>query len=137
MNFRIIAIFFLLIAGFGQLETAKAQSVFPKEIKKAFTSGDSQKLSAHFDQNVEILLVDKGDVYSKAQAALIMKNFFSHNSPKSFIVESESKDESLNYAIAQLETKRENFRVFIAYRKASKKIIINQMVISKAQEMNE
>ncbi len=126
-----------MIAGFSHLSRVKAQSCFPKEIKKAFSTGDSERLSAYFDLNVEILLVDRGDVYSKAQAELIMKKFFANNSPKSFTVESESEDESSNYAIAQLKTKRNDFRVFIAYREKSRKIIVNQMVISEVQEVNE
>ncbi|MEN8119748.1 MAG: DUF4783 domain-containing protein [Bacteroidota bacterium] len=136
MNFRIIAIFFLITMGFSQLKTVKAQSRFPNEIKKAFVSGDSKKLALYFDRNVELLLIDKGDVYSKAQAELIIKNFFVNNSPKSFIVESESKDNTTNFAIARLKTHNNNFRIFITYRKNSQKPIVNQMVISQVQKMN-
>ena len=130
VNFKIITILLFLTASFGHFKMAKAQTSFPKEIKKAFSVGDSKKLSAYFAQNVEILLIDKGDVYSKAQAALIMQNFFKNNRPKSFIIESESKDKSSNYAFAQLKTKKNNYRVFIAYQKKSKKFILNQMLIS-------
>ena len=137
MNFKIIAIFLLTIAGFGQLKTAKAQVAFPKGIIKAFVSGDSKKLALYFDRNIELLLIDKGDVYSKAQAELIMKNFFFNNSPKSFIIESESEDESSNFVIGQLRTSKINYRVFIAYRKYFRKIIVNQMVISEVQTLDE
>ena len=137
MNFRIIVIFFLITVGFSQLKMAKAQSSFPNEIKKAFVSGDSKKLALYFDRNLELLLIDKGDVYSKAQAELIIKNFFLSNSPKSFIVESENKDETTNFAIARLKTNKNDFRVFIAYRRNSQRPIVNQLVISEVQEMKE
>jgi len=126
-----------MIIGFGHLEMVKAQSVFPDEIKNAFVSGNSKKLALFFDRNVELLLIDKGDVYSKAQAELIIKKFFVNNSPESFIVESESKDETTNFAIGRLKTNKSDFRVFIAWRDNSKKLIVNQMVISEVQEMNE
>ena len=137
MNFKSFTILLLVLSVFCLNKTAKAQSDFPKEIKKAFSAGDSKKLSNYFAQNVELQLIDKGDVYSKAQAALIMKNFFANNKPKSFTVESESKDKSSNYAFAQLKTKRNNYRVFIAYQKKSREIIVNQMVISKNRQLNE
>ena len=137
MKLKNFIIYILLIIGFCQAEMTKAQSVFPNEIKKAFVSGDSKKLASYFDQNVELLLIDKGDVYSKAQAELIIKNFFMNNLPKSFTVESESKDEVSNFAIAQLKTNKNDFRVFIAWRRKPKKLIVNQMVISEVQEINE
>ena len=137
MYLKIITIYIFVIIGFCQTEMTKAQSVFPNEIKKAFVSGDSKKLASYFDQNVELLLIEKGDVYSKAQAELIIKNFFINNLPQSFIVECESKDEVSNFAIAQLKTNKNDFRVFIAWRKKSEKLIVNQMVISEVQELNE
>ncbi len=137
MNFRIIVIFLLITTGFSQFKMAKAQVPFPNEIKKAFVSGDSKSLALYFDRNVELLLIDKGDVYSKAQAELIIKNFFTNYAPKSFIVESENKDETTNFAIARLKTNKNDFRIYIAYRNNSQKPIVNQMVISEVQEMNE
>ena len=71
MNFRIIAIFFLITMSFSQFKMAKAQVPFPNEIKKAFVSGDSKKLALYFDQNIELLLINRGDVYSKAQAEAV------------------------------------------------------------------
>lgn len=133
MKFSVIAISYILIIYFGNLNIAKAQSSFPKEIKKAFISGNSKKLAHYFDRNIELQLIDKGDVYSKAQAEIIIKNFFINNSPKSFIIESENKDEISNFAIALLKTKKKDFRVFIAYKKTYKKLIVNQMVISEVQ----
>ena len=136
MGYRIIGIYFFIIC-FGIFNQAKAQSTFPNAIKKAFISGDSKKLALFFDRNVELLLIEKGDVYSKAQAELIIQNFFINNTPKSFTVESESEDKTTNFAIARLKTTKDNFRVFIAYRKNYKNLIVNQMVISKVQEINE
>ncbi len=83
------------------------------------------------------MLIDKGDVYSKAQAELIIKNFFTNYAPKSFIVESENKDKTTNFAIARLKTNKNDFRIYIAYRNNSQKPIVNQMVISEVPEINE
>ena len=112
----------------------KSQSDFPDELKKAFNTGNSEQLAGYFGENIELMLLDKGDVYSKAQAQLIISNFFNTHIPQSFIIESESSDENTYYAVALLETPKNNFRIFIAYRGSKKKLIINQLVISEINE---
>lgn len=109
------------------------QYKLPDEIKKAFVSGNSEQLAVYFDRNVEIMLLERGDVYSKEQAQLIMKNFFANHVPQSFTIENESSEDSTSYAIALFQTRKNNYRVFIAYRKLDKKTIVNQMVISEVQ----
>ncbi len=109
------------------------QPELPDEIKKAFVSGNSEQLALFFDRNVELMLLERGDVYSKEQAQLIMKNFFANQVPESFTIESESREDSTNYALALFQTRKTNYRVFIAYRKLNKKTIVNQMVISEVQ----
>jgi len=132
VNFKITIILLLIILNLGIQDTLKAQTKLPKEVKKAFSYGNSENLSEYFDLNVEILFTDKGDVYSKAQAALIMEKFFENNKPKAFIVESETKDKSSSYAIALLKTKKKDFRILIAYHKQNKKtVIINQLIFNE------
>ena len=137
MDFKTSIIFLFIIFGIIRTEKICAQSIFPKEIQKSFASGDSKKLAGFFNQNVELLLLNKGNVYSKAQAELIMKDFFLKHSPKSFVIESEDKDETTKFAIALLHTKRTGFRVFIAYRNTNNKHFINQMIISELRRPND
>ena len=42
----------------------------------ALRSGNATELSGYFDDNVELTMPDKADSYSKAQAVLILKDFF-------------------------------------------------------------
>ncbi|MCF6242967.1 MAG: DUF4783 domain-containing protein [Bacteroidales bacterium] len=123
----------LLLFMFQSLEM-KSQSIFPEELKNAFILGNSEKLASYFGKNIDLMLLDKGDVYSKAQAELIIKNFFSNNKPQSFTLESESFDENINYAVALLKAGKRNFRIFIAYRKNHKKTTVSQLVISEVVE---
>ncbi len=111
-----------------------AQTMFPEGLRNAFVTGNSEKISTYFGRNVELMLLDKGDVYSKAQAQLIISNFFNSHIPQSFSIESESSDENTYYAVALLETRKNNFRIFIAYRGSKKKLFINQLIISEINE---
>ena len=56
------------------------------EVIGALRSGNSSELSKYFDENVELTLPDKSDSYSKAQAQLIVKDFFANINctPKTF-----------------------------------------------------
>ena len=112
----------------------KSQPEFPSDLKNAFIEGNSEQIAGFFGRNIELMLLDKGDVYSKAQAQLIMQNFFANNTPEKFTIESESAEDNINYAVALLETRRTNYRIFIAYRKNNKKTVVNQMVISEVVE---
>ncbi len=112
----------------------KGQDTFPKELRNAFASGNSEKLARYFGKNIELMLLDKGDVYSKAQAELIIRNFFGNNKPQSFTIESESSNEDINYAVALFETRKNNYRIFITYRKNNKKPVLSQLVISEVGE---
>lgn len=111
-----------------------AQTIFPEGLKDAFINGNSEKISGYFGRNVELMLFDKGDVYSKAQAQLIISNFFSTYNPQSFIIESESKEENTYYTVALLNTQKEYFRIFIVYQANKKKIVVSQLVISQISE---
>jgi len=137
VDIKTIIIFLFIIFGFVRIERICAQPIFPKEIQKSFTSGDSKKLASFFDQNVELLLLNKGNVYSKAQAELIMKDFFIKHTPKSFVIENEDIDKPSKFAIALLHTEHNGFRVFIAYHYTNHKYFINQMIISKLSSPND
>ncbi|HWC53267.1 MAG TPA: DUF4783 domain-containing protein, partial [Chitinophagaceae bacterium] len=52
----------------------------------ALRSGNAEELSKYFDDNVELTLPDKSDNYSKAQAVLIMRDFFNNNNVTNFEV---------------------------------------------------
>lgn len=131
MKFKAIAISIFIIWGIVNAEKALAQLVFPNEIRKSFLSGDSKTLASYFDKNIELILLNKGNVYSKAQAELIMKNFFIKHRPKSFVIESESNDDRSKFAIAFLATRQTSFRVYIAFIAGYKQNLINQMIISE------
>src|SRR5882672_6473322 len=54
------------------------------EVIGALRSGNANEMSRHFDDNLELTLPSKSDSYSKAQATLILKDFFSNNGVKGF-----------------------------------------------------
>ena len=63
--------------------TAYAENI-PPELVTAFMTGDATKLAVYFNKSIELTLFDKEEVYSKTQAEMIMRNFFTQHPPNQF-----------------------------------------------------
>jgi hypothetical protein len=75
------------------------------EIAFAIRSGDAKQLSTYFGPTLDLTIINREDVYSKAQAEQVIKDFFSKNTPKSFtIIHKGSSPEGTQYAIGNLVT---------------------------------
>ena len=102
------------------------------EIVSAFRTGNATILSAHFDEKVEIAVLDNDEVYSKLDAEKVMKSFFSDYKPSSFSKEHEGTSPSgANYFIGVLKTTKGTYRVFIHAKQVDGKKIIQQIQIEE------
>jgi hypothetical protein len=63
---------------------AAQSSEVPPEIISALDKGDAGKLSAYLNTNVELVVGNKNDVFSKQQASGIITDFFRTNKVSSF-----------------------------------------------------
>ena len=80
------------------------------EVIGALRSGNSAQLSGYFDENVELTLPDKSDSYSRAQAQLIVKDFFGNNGVKGFELKHKGDSPGGHFCIGTLQTNAGNFR---------------------------
>ena len=76
----------------------------------ALRSGNSSELAKYFDENVELTVPDKSDNYSRAQAQLIVRDFFSNNGVKGFSLEHKGDSPGGHYCIGTLQTSTGKFR---------------------------
>jgi hypothetical protein len=109
----------------------KAQ--IPDEIILSLKSGNARSLSGYFNQNVELVVQENDNVYSRAQAQLIVNDFFSTHSPHSFSVIHQGGKEGAQYVIGNLGTKRGSFRVYFLLKKSDGKDYIHQLRIEKQE----
>lgn len=98
---------------------------------KSFRTGDAVLLAENFYQTIEMELLGDENFYSKEQATLLMKNFFSNNPPKSFVVAHEGFKDSTAFAIGTLKTATSIFRVSIFIKTDQGKSYIHQLRIEK------
>ncbi len=113
--------------------TSPASAQVPDEIIQSIQSGNARVLSDYFNQNVELVVLESDNVYSKAQAQQIVNNFFSNNTPESFSVIHQGGREGAKYVIGNLTTQNGRFRVYFLLKQSEGKNYIHQLRIEKQE----
>ncbi|MDR0668265.1 MAG: DUF4783 domain-containing protein [Prevotellaceae bacterium] len=75
------------------------------QIAKQLAAGDVEALSESFSTTVELDLLGDEGMYSKAQATLVLKQFFERYTPKTFSFKHCSDKQSVKYAVGVLHTR--------------------------------
>ena len=103
----------LLLSVMLIVTVVKAADVFD-DIGTAIRSGDARQIARFFNNNVDLTIFNQEEVYSKAQAEMVLKDFFSKNAPKSFtIIHKGVSKEGARYAIGTLTTTQgQNIRTY-------------------------
>lgn len=117
---RILLISVLALLGFCSRE-ASAQNSFVADtspdvfspICKYIQTGDSEKLSAWFADNLELDILGAVNNSTRNQARRIMKNFFNNYTPKQFNLIHKSGKAPMKYAVGTLDAGGEKFRIIL------------------------
>ncbi len=107
------------------------QVTVPDEIYSAIKAGNSKVLSKYFNTNVELVILDKEGVYSKTQAELILRDFFSKNTPNNLVKRHEGKSgkEASKYVICTLNTSKGQYRIYFVMKNNGGEFAIHQFRI--------
>jgi hypothetical protein len=117
---------FLLVASMVVL-TSFAQHKSIEEVIGALRSGNATELSKYFDDNVEVTLPVKSDNYSKAQAQMILKDFFANNDVRGFELKHKGDSPGGHYCIGTLQTKSGNFRAHVFMKTKGNKDLVKEL----------
>ena len=94
------------------------------DVVTAMRNGDASQLSKYFDSRVDISLPGKSDNYSKSQAEMILKDFFSSNEVKNFQVKHKGEQNGSQFCIGLLQTRTGNYRTkFFMKQKGSEQLV--------------
>ncbi len=110
---------------------ARLVAQIPDEVVTSFRTGNANTLSGYFNQNIEMVVLEHDDVYSKAQAQQIVSNFFSQNKAQEFSIIHQGGKEGARYAIGNLKTNNGTFRVYFLLKDEGNKAYIHQLRIEK------
>ncbi|MEO6733262.1 MAG: DUF4783 domain-containing protein [Ferruginibacter sp.] len=90
-------------------------------------TGNSTIIAKFFDNNVEISMPDKSNSYSKSQAELVLKDFFSTNAVKSFEVIHKGENAGSQYCIGTLQTKNGSYRTTIFMKQKGDRQVLQEL----------
>jgi hypothetical protein len=118
-----LAILMMLLPGFAMADVVD-------DIAAALRSGNAHSVSVYFADKVDLKVLEQENVYSKAQAELILKDFFAKHPVKGFTVVHKSglKNDS-QFAIGTLETGAGKYRVHYLIKLSGGKMTVTQLRI--------
>jgi len=97
------------------------------EVVKAMKNGDAAQIARFFDNTVEIMMPDKSNNYSKNQAEIVLKDFFSTNGIKSFEVVHKGENAGSQYCIGTLVTRNGSFRTTIFMKQKNDRQLLQEI----------
>ncbi len=99
------------------------------DVASAVKTGNASNVSKFFSANIDLKILNKEDVYSKAQAELILKDFFAKNPVKSFaVIHKGTSKNGDQFAIGTYETTAgKKFRSYFLFKKEGAGLTIQQL----------
>jgi len=102
----------------------------PEQIISGLKAGDAKIVASYFNENIELVVIDRELVCSQAQGEQILKDFYTHNKPLDFKITHQGGEDS-SYAIGKMQTGNGNFRIYLTLKSKSGKSQIVQLRIDK------
>lgn len=125
---KVLVVFFVLLIstqGFGQSDIVN-------EVKETIKAGSAKELVRFLNQNVDIELNGKKETYSKAQAEIILRDFFKANVPSDFTILHKGQSKSGQpFAIGQYKSGAASYRVFMKIKTVENQQLIHEISFSK------
>jgi hypothetical protein len=97
------------------------------DVIAALRAGNAQELAKYIDDNVEIALPNKSDRYSKAQAVMVLKDFFANNSVLGFDKEFTGENGGSQFCVGKLRTKSGNYRTTVFMKTKDDKQVVKEI----------
>ncbi|MEM6641457.1 MAG: DUF4783 domain-containing protein [Bacteroidota bacterium] len=117
---------------FFTLVFAPLQDKTVQDIAIAMKAGSARELIKFCNETVEIKMDGVSSNYSRTQAEVILKDFFSKNPPEGFVyIHQGSSPEGLKYTIGKYTYEKGSFRVVMFIKKIGDAFLIDTFNVSK------
>jgi hypothetical protein len=102
-----------------------------QEIAACIRTGNARELSKFFGSSVDLTIIGKEDMYSRAQAEQIMRGFFQKNPPVYFrLTHQPAGAAASQYGIGTyLSSGQKRFRIYFVIRRIGNQQILQQLSI--------
>lgn len=102
----------------------------PNQIENGLKTGNAKMIASCFNDNVELVILDKENICSKEQGEMILNDFFSKNRPTDFKLTHQGGTDSV-YGIGKMQTANANFRIYFMLKSFANKPLLVQLRIEK------
>lgn len=109
------------------IESTSQSNEITNELSQALVKANSKDIAKYFGTSVDLKLPGNEGTYSKNQAELILRNFFTRNAPESFVIQHQgpSRDGSV-YAIGTYTSKTgKSYRTYFLLKKISDQMVLH------------
>jgi Domain of unknown function (DUF4783) len=97
------------------------------EVINAMKAGNAASIARFFDNTVEIDMPGKSNSYGKSQAELVLGDFFSSNTVKSFDVIHKGENAGSQYCIGTLVTRSGSYRTTIFMKQKGERQVLQKI----------
>ncbi|MBD0277683.1 MAG: DUF4783 domain-containing protein [Flavisolibacter sp.] len=102
------------------------------DVIAALNGGNATELAKYVDDNIEIALPDKTNTYSRAQAVIILRDFFDNNGVRSFEVKHRGDQGNSQFCIGTLVTRSGSYRTTIYMTAKNGKQLVKEIRFQSA-----
>lgn len=102
------------------------------EVAKGMSTGDVSKVSQYFDKVVDITINDQQSTYSKSQAEMVLKNFFTKNKFRSFSLRHKGAGTNSTsiYVIGYINTEKGKFSMYLMFKQRDSNVLVQEVMIA-------
>ncbi len=121
---------FTIIAAFFALSSFTTPTSIT-DVVNAIKSGNASSVSKYFDNTVDITINGKSTNYSKAQGEVVLRDFFTNNTVRSFSVLHQGESGGAEFCIGTLVTSNGTYRTTLNLKKKGDKQTLQEIKFEK------
>jgi Domain of unknown function (DUF4783) len=117
----------LVLVSFRPSYTLLRPSYTLDDITYAIRLGNAGQLSRYLDSRVDICLPEKSDTYSKIQAEMIIRDFFSTNGVRNFLVKKKQSSNGSEFCVGVLQTRNGDYRTTLFIKQKGDRQLLQEL----------
>ncbi|MFN4246280.1 MAG: DUF4783 domain-containing protein [Flavipsychrobacter sp.] len=119
-----------ILSSFIMLAAANAQAL--EDVTNGIRSGNITTVAKYLDNTVSITISNNQSIYSKAQAEIVLKDFFAKNQVKDFIVKQGGPSgQNAKYAVGTLQTSNGTYQIYLVLKQKDDSYVLREMRFEK------
>src|ERR1700761_2443783 len=97
------------------------------DVTGAMRAGNVGQLAQYLDTHVDIALPEKSDTYSKSQAEMIIRDFFTTNEVQNFMIKHQGENGASEYCVGVLQTRNGDYRTTLFIKVKDNRQLVQEL----------